>query len=94
MSVTDLIIHGVCTADGRSTTVKLEPEFWELLKNICAREGQSLSGMVKEIDRMRGKSPRTSAIRVFILKYLISTTDISTKEFFRVDNDLGLQPLN
>ena len=55
---------------GHRTSVSLEPEFWEALKEIAARRGLSLSQMVAEIDAGRSGN-LSSAIRVFVLKCLL-----------------------
>ena len=64
-----LIIRNVETKDGR-TTIKLESEYWRLIDEICKIERKSLNTIVQEIDDERGEEhPRTSALRVYVLKY-------------------------
>ena len=81
MASDNLIIRGIRTENGRTTTVKLESEFWDLLQEICTHENKSLSAIVRQIDGMRGKCPRTSAIRVFILKYFRSLAALAGERF-------------
>ena len=52
---------------GHPTSVSLEPEFWEALKGIASARGQSLNGLVAEIDAGR-KTNLSSALRVFVLE--------------------------
>ncbi len=52
---------------GHRTSVSLEPEFWEALKEIAVRRELSLNQMVAEIDAGRSGN-LSSAIRVFVLK--------------------------
>ena len=52
---------------GHRTSVSLEPEFWEALKQIAASRGQSLNQVIAAIDEERTGN-LSSAIRVFILK--------------------------
>ncbi len=54
---------------GHRTSVALEPEFWAALEAVAARRGQSLAGLVTEIDMARAGSgqPLASALRVFAL---------------------------
>ena len=52
---------------GHRTSVSLEPEFWEALKGIAARRGQSLNQVIAAIDAERTGN-LSSAIRTFILK--------------------------
>jgi len=59
----------VVNAQGKRTSIRLEPEFWDALAEIAKQSGKSLGALVTEID---AKSPRvtgerTSEIRRFIL---------------------------
>jgi len=51
----------------------LEPEFWEVLWELSGEEGISVAALIRHIDESLAGSGRqnlSSAIRVFILKYL------------------------
>jgi predicted DNA-binding ribbon-helix-helix protein len=52
---------------GHRTSISLEDAFWRALKEIAAGRGQSLAGLVAEIDSTRGGANLSSAIRVFVL---------------------------
>ena len=54
---------------GHRTSVALEAEFWTVLQDVAARRGQSLAGLVTEIDMGRAGSgrPLASVLRVFAL---------------------------
>ena len=56
---------------GHRTSVSLEPEFWAALKMLAARQGQSVAGLVQQIDDERtAKGARcglSSALRVYVL---------------------------
>lgn len=54
---------------GHATSVSLEEEFWDALKDLAERRGLSLNQMVAEIDAGRGGN-LSSAIRVFVLNQL------------------------
>lgn len=54
---------------GHATSVSLEQEFWDALKEIADRRGQSLNHLVAEIDAARPGN-LSSAIRVFVLNEL------------------------
>lgn len=54
---------------GHATSVTLEPEFWECLKEIAAARGQSINQLAAEIDADR-RDNLSSALRVFILEDL------------------------
>ncbi|MBT3926278.1 MAG: ribbon-helix-helix domain-containing protein [Rhodospirillaceae bacterium] len=53
--------------DGHRTSVSLEPEFWQALKEIAAARRESLSALVTEVDRTR-QGNLSSALRVFVLR--------------------------
>jgi predicted DNA-binding ribbon-helix-helix protein len=49
--------------------MRLEPEFWDALLEVCQREGQNLQQVIHCVDSMRWVGGRTSAVRVFLLNY-------------------------
>jgi len=53
---------------GHKTSVSLESQFWDCLKQIAQREGVSASALVTRIDTARGKGNLSSAIRLFVLQ--------------------------
>ena len=57
------------TIAGHSTSISLEASFWEALKDAAQERGQSLAGLVEEIDAGRGTAGLSSAVRVWILDY-------------------------
>ena len=63
-----LVKHSVLIA-GHATSVTLEPEFWEALKEIAAAERKSLNALVQEVDRERSGN-LSSALRLFVLRRL------------------------
>ena len=60
------------TIAGHRTSLSLEQEFWDELKNIANRERKTIATLVSEIDAVRGERNLSSAIRVWILKKLSS----------------------
>jgi predicted DNA-binding ribbon-helix-helix protein len=56
------------------TTIRLEPEFWQVLQEISELEGVSINAIMQKIDATRGTFGRTGACRVFILQYCRSAT--------------------
>jgi predicted DNA-binding ribbon-helix-helix protein len=61
------------TLRGHPTSIKLEDEFWVILKQIAERRGQSIASLIDGIDEKRLEVETgglSSAIRVFILNYL------------------------
>lgn len=55
------------TLEGHRTSLALEPEFWEGLAALAAREGRSLPRTVAAIDRTRGARSLASAVRLAVL---------------------------
>ena len=55
---------------GHQTSITLEDEFWDALKNAAQKRGLSTNKLIAEIDDTRGQQNLSSAIRVYILKSL------------------------
>ena len=68
MSGSRLVNRNVVAASGR-TSMRLEPELWEALAEICARERQDINHLVRQIEGIGHDGGRTSAVRVFVLQY-------------------------
>ena len=54
---------------GHPTSVSLEEEFWDVLKELAQARGCSLNALIEEIDAGRTGN-LSSAIRVFVLNEL------------------------
>jgi predicted DNA-binding ribbon-helix-helix protein len=63
-----LINRNVLTERGR-TSMRLEPELWDALREISVREHQNIHGLVRHIEALGYRGGRTSAVRVFVLQY-------------------------
>ena len=68
MTVSRLVNRNVVAERGR-TSMRLEPELWEALLEICGREGQDMSSLVRKVEQHGHAGGRTSAVRVFVLSY-------------------------
>jgi predicted DNA-binding ribbon-helix-helix protein len=68
MPTSRLINRNVVAGRGR-TSMRLEPELWDALIEICEREGQDMSTLVRRVEAAGHIGGRTSAVRVFILNY-------------------------
>ena len=53
--------------DKHKTSVSLEDEFWQGLKEIAAERHLTLSELVSDIDSMRRQGNLSSALRLFVL---------------------------
>jgi predicted DNA-binding ribbon-helix-helix protein len=49
--------------------MRLEPELWDALLEICDRESQDMSTLVRRVEQEGHEGGRTSAVRVFVLGY-------------------------
>lgn len=56
------------TIMGHQTSITLEPEFWQELKDIATRENKSVGKIISEIDAPDLNENLSSNIRVFVLK--------------------------
>ncbi|HUN45759.1 MAG TPA: ribbon-helix-helix domain-containing protein [Stellaceae bacterium] len=63
------LVSGNVTVAGRRTSIRLEPQMWGALREICAREGKTVHMLVTEVDRGRAASSLTAAIRVHVMDY-------------------------
>lgn len=63
-----LVNRNVVTAACR-TSIRLEPEFWRALDQICEREQVTRNQLVRRVKSAAPDTLLTSAVRVFILKY-------------------------
>lgn len=68
MSASRLVNRNVIAARGR-TSMRLEPELWDALTDICQREQVRMGELVRRVEAHGHAGGRTSAIRVFILEY-------------------------
>jgi len=64
-----LVIKRSIIIDGQKTSVSLENEFWDGLREIASCKNVPLSTLVKQIDVGRTTNNLSSAIRVFVFKH-------------------------
>ena len=58
------------TIQGHRTSLSLEPEFWEALRQAARDDRITIAALVERIDTERQDRNLSSEIRVFILKRL------------------------
>ena len=56
------------TLAGHSTSVALEPEFWNVLEAMAQDSGTTLANLLAGLDEGRGDRPLASALRVAALE--------------------------
>jgi len=67
--------------DGRKTSISLEDEFWDGLREIADRGKLGLSRLVEQINQDRDNINLSSAIRVFVFRHFwTSSKKISALE--------------
>jgi len=54
---------------GRKTSISLEAEFWEALKEIAKERGTTLPKLVTNIKAERQNANLSSAVRLFVLEH-------------------------
>ena len=69
------VIKRSIVLDGHKTSVSLENEFWNGLRDIAGKENISLSTLVGKIDRERNSCNLSSAIRVHVFSYFRAQAD-------------------
>ncbi len=70
-----LVNRNIIAARGRSS-MRLEPEIWDALQEICKRERVALGDLVQRVEGNQPEGGRTSAVRVFAFQYFrVAATD-------------------
>jgi predicted DNA-binding ribbon-helix-helix protein len=67
--ITSVVVKRSIVLHGHKTSVSLEDQFWDALRDVARRERVTLSELVGKIDHNRSGRNLSSAIRVFILDY-------------------------
>jgi predicted DNA-binding ribbon-helix-helix protein len=70
MRTSALVSRNVVTADGRRTSVRLEPELFAALERIATARQITVRQLVAEIDAARHDLKLTNALRVYIVQEL------------------------
>ena len=84
-----LVNRNVVGENGR-TSMRLEPELWDALREICRREHIDTGALIRRVEAQRRQCPRadtavcattegpggrTSGVRVFIVEYFRALAD-------------------
>lgn len=56
--------------EGHETSITLEQQFWDALKNIAVERKMSMNALVSEIDAQRASGNLSSHLRVYVLQHL------------------------
>jgi predicted DNA-binding ribbon-helix-helix protein len=68
MSSSSLVVRNIVAETGR-TTMRLEPELWNMLVEICEREQRDIGALVRQIEAAGHAGSRTRAVRIYIMTY-------------------------
>ncbi len=72
-----MIIKKSVNISGHRTSISIEEQFWEVLKEISLYKKKSINSIILEVDRKRNINTNlSSAIRLFVLNYLKNDTNI------------------
>jgi predicted DNA-binding ribbon-helix-helix protein len=63
-----LVNRNVTASHGR-TSMRLEPELWNALEEMCQRERTTIGEVVRRLEQRGHPGGRTSAVRVHVLDY-------------------------
>ncbi len=62
----------VTIAGRHNTSISIEDEFWKILQNIAQKDNVTINDIVTKIDAEKKTNNLSSAIRIYILNYIIS----------------------
>ena len=68
MGESGLINRNITSQQGR-TSMRLEPELWSALDEMCQRERLTITMAIQAIEAAAPSGSRTSAVRVHLMRY-------------------------
>ena len=98
-----LVNRNVVGENGR-TSMRLEPELWDALREICQREHTDIGALIRRIEAQGrqdrdadtrvcaatgGAGGRTSGVRVFIVEYFRAIADGRVVDHGQQERDLS-----
>jgi len=73
------IVRRSIIRNGHKSSVSLEDQFWDCLREIAKRKMLSVSKLVEEIARRPNSDNLSSAIRVFVLEYYLDVVRLHAR---------------
>jgi len=67
--VKSTIIKRSIAIDGRKTSIGIEDDYWNSLKEIAHQRNETVSRLVTRIDKERKSANLSSNLRLFVLEY-------------------------
>jgi len=74
------VIKRTIVVAGHKTSVSLEDEFWNFLKEIAKKRDETLQDLVSEINEERQHGNLSSAIRLFVLGYVRDQVEVGQRQ--------------
>ncbi|HMF21976.1 MAG TPA: ribbon-helix-helix domain-containing protein [Pseudolabrys sp.] len=84
------VIKRSIVRNGHKTSVSLENEFWDGLREIAAHENTTLAELVAQIDYARDNCNLSSSIRVFVFSHFRARLNSQNSALGRKDFRAGL----
>jgi len=72
-----VIKHSI-TLVGNKTSISLEDQFWDGLREIARREKRAVCALIEQIDTDRTRHNSSSAVRLYVLNYFKTRTSHQT----------------
>ena len=69
MKSKSLVLKRSIIIDSHRTSVSLEDDFWNALRDIAQKRGETLSHLIASIDANRQFPNLSSALRIFVLRH-------------------------
>ncbi len=74
------LVNKNVNVDGRRTSIRLEPESWEALRDICLLERLTKDELFARIKWQAKSECLTSAVRVYLLQYFRTAANLPVPE--------------
>jgi predicted DNA-binding ribbon-helix-helix protein len=81
MKSKSLVLKRSIMIDCHRTSVRLEDDFWNALRDIAHKRSETLSQLIASIDRNREFANLSSALRVFVLRHYIDQSGRQRETF-------------
>jgi predicted DNA-binding ribbon-helix-helix protein len=86
------VIKRSVVVNGRKTSVSLENEFWDALRQVAKQSNLSVASLLVEIERSRTTINLSSAIRIFLLNHFRTDRQpVSRGPWFLIDDGKATQ---
>jgi predicted DNA-binding ribbon-helix-helix protein len=66
------IVKRSVVVGGQRTSISLEDPFWSSIREIAHLQRKTVSKLIADIDKTREQNNLSSAIRVFVLNYMLN----------------------